>query len=54
MINPENVEAMSNKLNILMNDENKLKEFSNNAQIDIEKFKLKPRIERWEKVLISL
>ena len=54
LINPENVEAMSNKLNILMNDENKLKEFSNNAQIDIEKFKLKPIIERWEKVLISL
>lgn len=54
LINPENVEAMSNKLNILINDENKLKEFSNNAQIDIEKFKLKPIIERWEKVLISL
>ncbi|MBX9185763.1 MULTISPECIES: glycosyltransferase family 4 protein [Clostridium] len=54
LINPENVEAMSNKLNILMNDENKIKEFSNNAQIDIEKFKLKPIIERWEKVLISL
>lgn len=54
LINPENVEAMSNKLNILMNDENKLKEFSSNAQIDIEKFKLKPIIERWEKVLISL
>lgn len=54
LINPENVEAMSNKLNILMNDENKLKEFSNNAQIDIEKFKLKPIIERWEKVLIRL
>lgn len=54
LINPENVEAMSNKLNMLMNDENKLKEFSNNAQIDIEKFKLKPIIERWEKVLISL
>lgn len=54
LINPENVEAMSNKLNILMNNENKLKEFSNNAQIDIEKFKLKPIIERWEKVLISL
>ena len=54
LINPENVEAMSNKLNILMNDETKLKEFSNNAQIDIEKFKLKPIIERWEKVLISL
>lgn len=54
LINPENVEAMSNKLNILINDENKLKEFSNNAQIDIEKFKLQPIIERWEKVLISL
>lgn len=54
LINPENVEAMSNKLNILMNDENKIKEFSNNAQIDIEKFKFKPIIERWEKVLISL
>ena len=54
LINPENVEAMSNKLNILMNDENKIKEFSNNAKIDIEKFKLKPIIERWEKVLISL
>lgn len=51
LINPENVEAMSNKLNILMNDENKLKEFSNNAQIDIEKFKLKPIIEKWTNVL---
>lgn len=51
LINPENVEAMSNKLNILMNDENKLKEFSSNAQIDIEKFELKPIIERWIEVL---
>ena len=54
LINPENVEAMSNKLNILMNDENKLKEFSNNAQIDIEKFKLKPIIEKWGNLLIKL
>ncbi len=51
LINPENVEAMSNKLNILMNDENKLKEFSSNAQIDIEKFELKPIIEKWTNVL---
>ena len=51
LINPENVEAMSNKLNILMNDENKLKEFSSNAQIDIEKFELKPIIEKWIEVL---
>lgn len=54
LINPENVEAMSNKLNMLMNDENKLKEFSNNAQIDIEKFKLKPIIEKWGNLLIKL
>ena len=51
LINPENVEAMSNKLNILMNDENKLKGFSSNAQIDIEKFELKPIIEKWTNVL---
>lgn len=54
LINPENVEAMSNKLNILMNDENKLKEFSSNAQIDIEKFELKPIIEKWGNLLINL
>ena len=54
LINPENVEAMSDKLNILLKDEEKLKEFSNNAQIDIEKFELKPIIEKWENVLINL
>ena len=54
LINPENVEAMSDKLNILLKDEKKLKEFSNNAQIDIEKFELKPIIEKWENVLINL
>lgn len=54
LIDPENVEVMSNRLNMLMNDENKLKEFSNNAQIDIEKFKLKPIIEKWIEVLENI
>ena len=54
LINPENVEAMSNKINILLKDEKKLKEFSNNAQIDIEKFELKPIIEKWDNILLNL
>lgn len=54
LINPENVEAMSNKLNILLKDEKKLKEFSNNAQIDINKFELKPIIEKWDNILLNL
>ena len=54
LINPENVEAMSDKLNILLKDEEKLKEFSNNAQIDIEKFELKPIIEKWDNILLNL
>ena len=45
---------MSDKLNILLKDEEKLKEFSNNAQIDIEKFELKPIIEKWDNILINL
>ena len=45
---------MSDKLNSLLKDEKRLKEFSNNAQINIEKFKLKPIIEKWENILINL
>ena len=54
LINPENVKVMSDKLNSLLKDEKRLKEFSNNAQINIEKFKLKPIIEKWENILINL
>lgn len=54
LINPENVEAMSDKLNSLLKDENKLKEFSNNSEVDIEKFKLKPIIEKWDNILLNL
>ena len=54
LINPENVEAMSNKLNILLKNENKLKEFSDNSEVDIEKFELKPILEKWDNILLNL
>lgn len=54
LVNPGNVEAMSNKLNILLKDENKLKEFSNNSQKDINKFELKAIIDKWNKLLMAL
>lgn len=54
LISPENIEVMSDKLNMLLKDENELREFSDNAQVDIEKFELKPIIEKWDNLLSTL
>lgn len=51
LISPDNVSAMTNKINILLNDKDRLKTFSDNSLKDIEKFDVKSIIEKWTIVL---
>lgn len=54
LIETGNVAAMVNKIDILLSDINKREDFSNKSNLDIEKFKLKPIVDKWENILINL
>lgn len=54
LIETGNVAAMVNKIDILLSDINKREDFSNKSNLDIEKFKLKPIVDKWESILINL
>lgn len=54
LIETGNVAAMVNKIDILLSDINKREDFSNKSNLDIEKFKLKPIVDKWENILIYL
>lgn len=54
LIEPGNVAAMVNKIEILLSDMNKIEEFSNKSNLDIDKFKLKPIVDKWTNVLESI
>ena len=54
LIETGNVAAMVNKIGILLSDINKREDFSNKSNLDIEKFKLKPIVDKWENILINL
>lgn len=54
LIETGNVAAMVNKIDILLSDINKREDFSNKSNLDIEKFKLKSIVDKWESILINL
>ena len=54
LIETGNVAAMVNKIGILLSDINKREDFSNKSNLDIEKFRLKPIVDKWENILINL
>ena len=54
LIETGNIAAMVNKIDLLLSDINKREEFSNKSNLDIEKFKLKPIVDKWENILINL
>ena len=51
LIKENDIEGMSTKINELINDSNKRIDFSENALLDTEKFKLDSIIKQWETLI---
>ena len=45
---------MSNKVNSVLQDDKKLKEFSDKAELDIDKFNINSIIDKWTSLLVSI
>lgn len=54
LVKANDVREMSNKINTILQDDKKLKEFKSKANLDIEKFNLNSIIDKWTSLLVSI
>ena len=54
LVKANDIKEMSNKVNSVLQDDKKLKEFSDKAELDIEKFNINLIIDKWTSLLVSI
>ena len=54
LVKANDIKEMSNKVNSVLQDDKKLKEFSDKAELDIEKFNINSIIDKWTSLLVSI
>jgi glycosyltransferase involved in cell wall biosynthesis len=54
LVKTNDINEMASKINSLIKDENKLKEFSSKSKLDINKFNLDLITDKWTKILSTI
>ena len=54
LVKANDIKEMSNKVNSVLQDDKKLKEFSDKAELDIDKFNINSIIDKWTSLLVSI